>query len=73
MGGRAPCVCRSTARELCRHEANRALKIGDGRAETQRLSPEQRLEAFLDHSRLLAELHLVAERLRNSKAQRQTG
>lgn len=42
-------------------------------AETQRLTPEQRVEAFLAHSRLLAELHLAAEGLRNSKGPRPMG
>ena len=40
-------------------------------AETQRLSPEQRVEAFLAHSRLLTELHLAGQRLRSSAPPRQ--
>jgi len=43
-------------------QARRALV-----AETQRLTPEQRVEAFLAHSRLLTELYLIGEKLRNSR------
>jgi hypothetical protein len=32
---------------------------------TQRLSPEQRLEAFVAHCRLMAELYAAGERLRD--------
>jgi len=44
-------------------QARRALV-----AATQRLTPEQRLEAFLAHSRLLTELYLAGEKLRNRGA-----
>lgn len=33
-------------------------------AVTQRLSPEQRLESFVTHCRLMAELYAAGERLR---------
>jgi hypothetical protein len=39
-------------------------------AETQRLTPEERVQAFLTHSRLLAQLHLAGQKLRDSKAPR---
>jgi hypothetical protein len=39
-------------------------------AETQQLTPEERIRAFLAHSRLLAELHLAGQKLRDSKAPR---
>jgi predicted XRE-type DNA-binding protein len=42
-------------------------------ASDRRLTPTQRLEAFLEHNQLLAELHQagrIAERLRATKAQR---
>ncbi len=48
--------------------ARQALELSD-----RRLSAEQRLEAFLEHNQLLAELHRagrVAEKLRATKARR---
>jgi hypothetical protein len=48
-------------------EARRALV-----AATRKLSPTQRLDAFLVHSRLVAELHAAGEKLRESKRQLQT-
>jgi len=36
-------------------------------AQTQRLTPEQRLEAFLAHSRLLTELYLAGQKSRPGK------
>jgi predicted XRE-type DNA-binding protein len=47
-------------------EARHSLEVSD-----RRLSPAQRLEAFLEHNQLLAELHRagrVAEKLRAAKA-----
>ena len=44
-------------------QARRALV-----AATQRLTPEQRLEAFLAHSRLLTELYLAGKTLRSRSA-----
>ena len=42
-------------------------------AETQRLTPEQRLEAFLAHSRLLTELYLAGQKLRDLRPPRRAG
>jgi hypothetical protein len=50
------------------YEANRALV-----ADTQRLTPEQRVEAFLAHSRLLTELYLAGQKLRRAKARSRVG
>ncbi|GFE89051.1 hypothetical protein [Steroidobacter agaridevorans] len=36
-------------------------------AATQRLSPEQRLDAFLTHSRLMMELYQAGQRARESR------
>jgi len=49
-------------------EARHSLQVSD-----RRLTPSQRLEAFLEHNELLAELHQagrVAEKLRATKARR---
>lgn len=49
-------------------EARHSREVSD-----RRLTPSQRLEAFLEHNQLLAELHLagrVAEKLRAAKARR---
>ncbi len=49
-------------------EARHSLELSD-----RRLTPSQRLEAFLEHNQLLAELHhagRVAEKLRATKARR---
>jgi hypothetical protein len=40
-------------------------------AETQRLTPERRVEAFLAHSRLLTELYIAGQKLRHRAAPRQ--
>ena len=39
-------------------------------AATQLLTPEERLDAFLEHSQLMMELHEAAENLRNNPAAR---
>ena len=49
-------------------EARHSLEVSD-----RRLTPSQRLEAFLEHNQLLSELHQagrVAEKLRATKARR---
>nr|WP_298717829.1 hypothetical protein [uncultured Steroidobacter sp.] len=41
-------------------------------AATQRLTPEQRLDAFLTHSRLMMELYQPGQHLRNSRQPKPT-
>jgi hypothetical protein len=41
-------------------------------AATQRLTPEQRLDAFLTHSRLMMELFQAGQRARESRQQKAT-
>jgi hypothetical protein len=41
-------------------------------AATQRLTPEQRLDAFLTHSRLMMELYQAGQQARDSRQRRAT-